>query len=79
MEGPEFFDRAQADAVSLAKGAIDGPSFGHAHLGAANQRRDVRRIGVAVPDEAAGAAGFVNGCSEDPPARRWVRESFYKR
>jgi len=51
--GPaEFFDRTEPDAVSLAEGAVDSSSFGHAHLGTVNQGRDVGRIGIPVADEA---------------------------
>ena len=49
----EFLDRAEADAVGLAEGAVDGAGFGDAHLGAVDQGRDVGGIGVAVADEAA--------------------------
>jgi hypothetical protein len=50
----ELFKRAQANAVGLAQGSIDGPGFGHAHLGIVeNQRRDIAGVGVAVADEAA--------------------------
>lgn len=52
-EGSQFFDRAEADAVSLAQGAVDSPGFRHAHLGTADQGRDVRGVSVAVADEAA--------------------------
>jgi hypothetical protein len=62
----KFLDRAKADAVGLAKGAIDGASFGDAHFGAVDQGRDVGGIGVSVAYEAARARGFVDGCSEHP-------------
>src|ERR1700722_1016582 len=29
---PDFLDRADADAVSLAQGPVDRPGFGHPHL-----------------------------------------------
>jgi len=51
-EGTDLLDRADADAVGLAEGAIDCPGLGHAHLGAADERGDVRRVGVAIADEA---------------------------
>jgi len=65
-ERSELFDRAQADSVGFAEGAIDGPGLGDAHLGPADQRRDVRRIGVAIPDETARARSLVNDRFEDP-------------
>jgi hypothetical protein len=37
----EFLDRAEADAVSLAEGAVDSAGFSDSHLGAMDQRRDV--------------------------------------
>jgi hypothetical protein len=50
----ELFERTQANAVSLAQGAIDGAGFGHAHLGIVeNQRRDIAGMGVAIAHEAA--------------------------
>ena len=52
--GRELFKRAQANAVGLAKGAIDGAGFGHAHFGVVeDQGRDIAGMGVAVADEAA--------------------------
>ena len=50
-EPTEFLDRAEADAVGFAESAIDGPGFGDAHFGAADKRRDVGRIGIAIADE----------------------------
>jgi len=45
--------RAQANAVSLAQGSIDGAGFGHAHLGVVeDQGRNIAGMGVAVADEA---------------------------
>jgi len=37
--------------VGLAEGAVDGASFGDAHLGAVDQGRDVGGIGVTVTVE----------------------------
>jgi hypothetical protein len=36
-EGTDLLDRADADAIGLAQGAIDGSRFGHAHLGAVDK------------------------------------------
>jgi hypothetical protein len=67
--GPaKLLDRTEANAVSLAKGTVDGASFGDAHLGAVDQGRDVGGIGVSVADEAAGAGRFVDGSLKDPAA-----------
>ena len=59
---PDLLDRADADAIGLAQGAIDCPGFGHAHLGPADQRGNVGRIRVAVADEARGVLGWIDGC-----------------
>jgi len=48
---PELFDTAEADSVGFSESAIDGSCFGDAHLGTANQGRNVRGIGVAVANE----------------------------
>jgi len=48
---PELFDTAEANPVGFAESAIDGSCFGDAHLGTANQRRNIRWIGVAVANE----------------------------
>jgi hypothetical protein len=50
----ELFERAQANAVGLAQGAIDGAGFGHAHFGVVeDQGRNIAGMGVAVAHEAA--------------------------
>jgi len=48
----ELLDRTKADAIRLAEGAVDGSSFGDAHLGSVNQRMRRWRIGVSVANEA---------------------------
>jgi hypothetical protein len=48
----EFFDRTEPDAIGLTEGAVDGASFGDAHLGAVDQGRDVGGIGISISDEA---------------------------
>ena len=50
-EGPDFLNRADADAVGFAQSAVDRTSLGHAHFGAVNQSRNIGRIGVAIADE----------------------------
>ena len=47
----QLFDRAEADSVRLAQSAIDGTRLRYTHLGAADQRRDIRGIGVTVPNK----------------------------
>ena len=70
----EFLDRAEADAVGFAERPIDGPGFGDAHFGAADKRRDVGGIGIAVSDEASRTAGLVNCRFEDPSVCSRLRE-----
>jgi hypothetical protein len=73
--GPtELLDRTEADAIGLAEGAVDGTSFGHAHLSATDQGRNVRGIGIAIANEAARARGLVGSRFENPVARTWITE-----
>ena len=63
----KLFQRAQADAIGLAQGPIDGTSFGHAHLGVVeDQGRDIARMGIAVANEATALGGLVDCSFEDP-------------
>src|SRR5437899_6111255 len=62
----DLFDRTDADAVRLAQCPVDRPGLGDSHLGPANQRGDVGRIGIAVADEPLACSGPVDGCSECP-------------
>src|ERR1035437_10037619 len=50
----DLLDRADSDAIRLAQSTIDGSGFRDPHLGAADQQRNVGRVGVAVADEACG-------------------------
>jgi hypothetical protein len=63
---PKLFDRAEADAVSLPESTVDGRRLGHAHLGAPNQRRNVRWARVAIAHIGVGAHGFVDRRLKDP-------------
>jgi len=47
----KFLNRAEADAVGLAEGSVDGTSFGDADFGAVNQGRDVGGMGVPIRGE----------------------------
>ena len=71
---PDLLDRADADAVGLAEGAIDRSSFGYAHLGTADERGDVGRIGVTVADKAGGALRGIGRCLEDETIRRRITQ-----
>ncbi|MGA3317364.1 MAG: hypothetical protein ABSC64_13110 [Candidatus Korobacteraceae bacterium] len=53
------------DAIRLAQGTIDGSGFGDPHLGAADQQRNVGRVGIAVADEASGIFGRIHRRLED--------------
>jgi len=73
--GGKLFERAQADAVGFAQGAIDGAGFGHAHLGVIeNQRRDIAGMSVAVPDEATALGRFIDRGLEHPEVLFGVAE-----
>jgi hypothetical protein len=48
----EFLDRAEADAVGFAECPVYRTGLGHAHLGATNEERDIRGVGITVADEA---------------------------
>jgi hypothetical protein len=65
-KGAELFDRADADAVGLAQGPVNRSGLGHAHLGAADQGRDIRRVGVAVADKTFAIPGFKDRGFECP-------------
>ena len=48
---PSSSTAAEPDSVSLAQGPIDGARLSHAHLGTADQRGNIRWIGVTIADE----------------------------
>src|SRR5208282_2082960 len=60
----DFLDGAEADPVGLAQGPIDCPGLGHTHLGATDERGNIRRIGVAVTDKASTGSRLVDNGSE---------------
>ena len=68
-ERADFLNRADADAIGLAQCPVDRPGIGYAHLGAVDQGRDIRWIGVAVTDERFGWR-FTYGCPKYPPSFR---------
>jgi hypothetical protein len=73
--GWKFFEGAEGNAVGLAQGAVDGASFGHAHLGVVeDEGGDVAGMGVAVADEATAFGRLVDGGFEDPEALLRVAE-----
>ncbi|MGC1649305.1 MAG: hypothetical protein WA741_26070, partial [Candidatus Sulfotelmatobacter sp.] len=49
---PDFLDRAETNAVCLPQRAIYRSGLGHSHLGTADERRDIGRIGVTIADKA---------------------------
>src|ERR1035438_6866019 len=55
----DFLDRADPDAIRLAQSAIDGSGFGDAHLGTADQQRNIERISIAVAHETGGIFGRI--------------------
>src|SRR5277367_966339 len=73
-ERSELFDTAEADAVSFSEGPVNGSRFGNTHFGAPHHGRNVRRIGIAVADEALGEAALIDDGFEDPPTDRQIGE-----
>ena len=71
-KGTDLFDRADADSIRFAQGAIDRPCFGHPHLGAVNKEGNIRRIGVAVSNEAFASLGLVDRGLERPTLCRRI-------
>src|SRR5437868_10925518 len=47
----DFFNRADANAVSLPQCAVDGSSFSDAHFGAVYEWRYIGWIGIPVADK----------------------------
>src|SRR5216684_3579725 len=72
---PELFDTAEAYPVGFAESSIDGSCFGDAHLGTANQRGNVRRIGVAVAYKTPRGARFVDCSPKNPSISGRIRLS----
>jgi hypothetical protein len=63
----KLLERAQANAIGFAQGAIDGAGFGHAHLGVVeNQRRDIAGMSFAVTNKAP-ALGRFEDCGFEHP------------
>jgi hypothetical protein len=78
--GGKLFERAKGDAVGLAQGAIDGASFGHAHLGVVqDERRDIAGMSVAVTDKATAFRCLIDGSFKHPEAflRSTQREHWF--
>jgi hypothetical protein len=76
-ERSKLFDRAQADSIGFAEGAIDCAGLRHAHLGPADQRRYVGRISVAIAYKAARARRLVDSRLEDPAAPGGITETLF--
>jgi hypothetical protein len=72
----QLFDGTESDSVGLAQGAIDGPCLRDTHFGPADQRRNVRGIGISVADKAFRAWRFVNGRLENPATVLWVTQAY---
>ncbi len=72
--GADLLDRADADAIGLPQSTIDGSGLGYAHLGAADQERDVGRVGIAVADETGGTFGRIHGRLKDEPTGRGITQ-----
>jgi len=62
----KLFHGAHSDAVSFAKGAIDGTCLGDPHFSPADQSRHIGRVSVAVTDESFARGGLVHDGFECP-------------
>src|ERR1035438_3162457 len=56
----DLLNRADTDAIRLAQSAIDGSCLRDAHLGAADQQRDIGRVSIAVAYETDGSFGRIH-------------------
>jgi hypothetical protein len=72
-----LLDRADADSISFAEGAINRPSFCDPHLGPADKGRNIGWIGIAVADEAYRTLARINRRFEDEAVDSRVAESGY--
>lgn len=71
-EGPDFLDRADADSVCLAQGAVHGSGFRDSHFGAVNKERNIGGIGVTITNKSFAIAGLKDCGFECPSCRTWV-------
>src|SRR6266702_7000176 len=72
----QLLDRTQPDSVSLAQGAIDGPGFCHAHLGATDHWRSICGVGITVADESLRRRALEDSCLENPPTGCNIGKAF---
>src|SRR5260370_21091321 len=70
----QLLDRAEADPVRLAQGAVDGPRLGDAHLSPVDHEGNIGGISVTVTDETFRTGGLVDRCFEDPATSNRVTE-----
>jgi hypothetical protein len=47
----DFLNRADADPVGFAQGAVDGARFCHPHFSTVDKERDIGRVSIAVAYE----------------------------
>jgi hypothetical protein len=70
----DFLDRAESDAVGFAQGTIDGTRFGYTHFSAADKRRNIGWISIAITNEAFARFGFIDRSLECPALCRRLAE-----
>src|ERR1019366_388985 len=73
----DLLNRADSDAIGLAQGAIDRPSFRYAHLGASHQHGNVGRVSVPVADETGGIFGRIYRRLEDETIGRRITQRIH--
>jgi hypothetical protein len=71
----ELFNRAEPDSIGFSESPVDGSGLGNAHFGSTDERRRVRRVGIAIADEATGSWRFVYCGPKNPTVGRRIRQS----
>src|SRR3989442_677730 len=66
-ERTELLDRADADTICLAQGAIHSSGFRNSEFSPLHEGRDVRRIGIAITYEPPAGSCLINSGFESPP------------
>src|SRR5208282_1215628 len=74
--GPaKFVDRAEANSVCFAEGAVDSSGFSNSQFRPSDQRGDIRRLGLAITHESSRPTRFVNRGPKNPPVSDRIRLS----
>src|SRR5262249_42340517 len=71
-----FLDRADADPISFAQGAIDGSRLSDAQLRPMHELRYVGRVGISVPSESFTLGGLINRSAKYVTTLRGITKFF---